>query len=209
MQCCLKTRAFPPSILLLLTVKRCSLCNKSLFIWARPQWPRFHHALFLSLVFFDAVAQLPNTALAEARVAAWVFSPVSPLRCRALRLETGEGVVPLLASAYSCIFYSNVRGSGPCCACFALFTALGIPRAALSPADIACAPWRFHFLFQAPFLKLRTLLGRKRVAFFLCWGSQISYSVLQVVHKLTLNFSNVLAFQSGLGSKSEDNMLSL
>lgn len=114
---------------------------------------------------FDAVAQLPNTALAEARVAAGVFSPVSPLRCGALRLETGEGVVPLLASAYSCIFYSNVRGSGPCCACFALFTALGIPRAALSLADIACAPWRFHFLFQAPFLKLRTLLGRKKGGF--------------------------------------------
>lgn len=28
--------------------------------------------------------------------------------------------------------------------------------------------------FKPLFLKLRTLLGRKRVAFFLCWGSQIS-----------------------------------
>lgn len=119
-----------------------------------------------------AVTQQPTTALAEARVEC--FSPVSPLRCGALRLETGEGVVPLLAPAYSCIFYSNVRGSGPCFACFALFTAFGIPRAALSLADIACAPWRFHFPFQAPFLKLRTLVGRKRLAFFLCWGSQIS-----------------------------------
>lgn len=151
MHCCFKTQAFPQSIILLVMVKWSSLLNKTLFIWARPQWPRFHHALCLPLVF-DAVVQLPNCTLAEAQAAARVFSPVSLLRCSALRFETGEAIVPLLANTYSCIFYSNVRGPGPCFACFTLFTAFGIPRAALSLADIACAQWRFHFLFQPAFL---------------------------------------------------------
>lgn len=85
-------------------------------------------------------------------MAARVFSLVWLLRCRTLRLETGEGIVPLLANAYSYIFYSNVRGPGSCFACFTLFTTFGIPQAALSLADIACAQWRFHFLFQPAFL---------------------------------------------------------
>lgn len=125
---------------------------------------------------------------------AWleVFSPVSLLRCRALRLETDEGMCPssltLTHASFvaTCEYLACVLPASPC-----------LQHLAFHRLLCHLLTWHFNFLFQPAQVK-----DLQCVFLFLSAlkkSNILKHSAGGNVHKLTLNLSNVLAFQLGLG----------